>query len=106
GHLVAVDPREITVEHDDVVVVDPELLKCGVTVVGGVHGHGLAAETDRDRVGQNLFVFDHEYAHVGPSTVSTANKRGRCRRIPHPAGSGLLGPGRAFWGPATEVRRR
>ncbi|GAA1452762.1 hypothetical protein GCM10009602_56200 [Nocardiopsis tropica] len=42
------------------------MLQGGVAVVDHVDGHGLAAQPDRDGVGQDSFVFDHEYAHVVP----------------------------------------
>ena len=62
--VVAVDEREVAVEHDHVVVVDPDALQGGGAVVHDVDGHGLPAQSGGHRIGEQLLVLDDEYAHV------------------------------------------
>lgn len=69
--------REVPVEHDHVVVVHSDALQGGRAVVHDVHGHGLPAQSGGHRIGEQLLVFDDEYAHVDFLPLSPSG--GVCR---------------------------
>jgi hypothetical protein len=64
AHIIPGHDRQVAVEDDDVVVVDRQPLERGITVVGDVDGHRVAAQAHRDRVGKQPFVFHHQNAHL------------------------------------------
>ena len=61
--LIAVDARQVTVEHDDVIVVDGRVRERVGTVEGEVDRHALVPQPVGDRGGQALVIFDDEHAH-------------------------------------------
>jgi hypothetical protein len=63
AHLVAVQLRQVAIEHDDVVLVHARLVQRLGAVVGDIHRHGLAAQAAGDRVGEAGFVFGDQYTH-------------------------------------------
>jgi hypothetical protein len=54
---------QVAVEHHHVVPGDQRQFVPDRTVVGDVDGHALAPQAARDRVGEVVLVFDHEYPH-------------------------------------------
>jgi hypothetical protein len=50
--------REVSIEHYHVVGGDRRARECVAAVVGDVDGDPLAAQPRRDRVGQDLVIFD------------------------------------------------
>ena len=63
--LIAVDARQVAVEHDHVVGVDGGVRECVGAVEGEVDGHPLVSQPVCDRACQAPVVFDDEYAHWG-----------------------------------------
>ena len=62
--LVAVHPREVAVEDDDVVVVQDGLVVAAQAVQRHVDGHAAQPQSTGHGAGESLFVFDDEYAHL------------------------------------------
>jgi hypothetical protein len=58
-----VDARQIPIEHDDVIGVNPDPLGRGVAVIGNVDRESLAPQPLRDRVGEYVLVLDHQNPH-------------------------------------------
>jgi D-alanyl-D-alanine carboxypeptidase/D-alanyl-D-alanine-endopeptidase (penicillin-binding protein 4) len=65
--LVAVDTRQVPVQHHDVVPGHQGHLVSRRSVGGDVDGEPLAPQPARDGLGQGLFVLDHEHPHVRTS---------------------------------------
>jgi hypothetical protein len=63
AHVVAVHAGKVTVQHDDVVVVDGGPLEGRVAVEHDVDGHRVAPQPVGDRVGEEALVLNHQYAH-------------------------------------------
>jgi hypothetical protein len=66
--VVARRPRNVPVEHRDVVVVDRERLQCGVAVAGDVGRDRLEAQPVTDPLRQKRFVLDDQHAHTAHGT--------------------------------------
>ena len=62
--LVAVRARDVAVEHDDVVLVDRELLERGVSVARDVGGDRLEAQPVADGFGEVELVLDDQHPHA------------------------------------------
>jgi hypothetical protein len=60
---VAVHPRQVTVEHQHVVVVQVELEGGVHAVIGDVDGHALIAQAFGDIVGQPLDILGDQDPH-------------------------------------------
>ena len=62
--LVAVRAGDVAVEHDDVVLIDRELLERGVAVARDVGGDRLEAQPVADGLGEVELVLDDQHAHA------------------------------------------
>ena len=62
--LVAVQPGEVAVEHDDVIGVLDPVTEPFLPVERDVDRHSLAPQTVRDRHGQVPVVLDDQHAHA------------------------------------------
>ena len=58
------DARQIAVEDDDVVVVQPQIREGGVAAVDGVDGESGPPQPRGDQLGQDLLVLGDQYPHV------------------------------------------
>ncbi len=63
AYVVAVEERQIAIEHDHVVGDDVRAEQRVLAVVGDVDGHALAAQNGRDRRCQSRMILDHEHPH-------------------------------------------
>ena len=61
--VVAVDRRQVAVEHDDVVGEDARLVERGAAVAGDVDRHALAPQAARDGGGDARFVLGDQHTH-------------------------------------------
>ena len=64
AHVVAVQSRQVAVEHEHVVAHHARLDQRVGAVGGQVDRHPLAAQAARDRLGQPLLVLGDQYAHL------------------------------------------
>jgi hypothetical protein len=81
AHLIAVDDRQVAIQHDHVVVVDAEPFQRLVPVIGHVDGQRLAAQPLRDGVREEFLVLDHQDTHFEPAFHS--RRRGVRRALLH-----------------------
>jgi hypothetical protein len=63
AHLVAVQPRQVPVQHDHVVAGEAGLGQGGRAVVDHVHRQAGVAQPLGDPVGQHDVVFGHQHPH-------------------------------------------
>lgn len=62
-HVVAVHPRQVAVQDDDVVVVQPQVGEGGVTAVHRVDGEPGPPQSGGDQLRQDLLVLGDQYPH-------------------------------------------
>ena len=67
AHVVAVEARQVAVEHEHVVADDPRLDQRVGSVRREVDGHPLPPQPARDRIGQPPFVLCDQHAHLRSS---------------------------------------
>ncbi len=76
AHLVSVHPGQVSVEHNDVVVVDQRMFQTTCPIERNVHRHFRAAQADADRVRHLFVVFDDQHPHGRiPSTFQRTARR-------------------------------
>ena len=73
------DAGQVTVQDDDVVLIDQGLLDGGRAVVGHVRSDALVAQAVGDVVGQFGLIFDHEHPHA--AIVHQAGSHGYHKRV-------------------------
>jgi hypothetical protein len=73
---VAMESGEVSVEDDDVVLVQVEFGRGDEAVVGDIDGHGLVPESLGDVVGETSHVFDNENSHPAAPVLDGAVARG------------------------------
>jgi len=67
---IAMQTREVAVQHDDVIAVQVEL-RCRLQpVVGDVNGHPFVVKAIGQRLCERARVLDHEHPHGGASAAS------------------------------------
>ncbi|OKJ22633.1 hypothetical protein AMK21_06200 [Streptomyces sp. CB00316] len=66
------DAREVAVEDDDVVVVQPEVGEGRVPAVDGVDREAGPAQPRRDRFREDLLVLGDQYPHGGVPCLAHA----------------------------------
>ena len=83
---VAMDSRQVAVEHHHVVGVELELGRGLQPVVGGIDGHALVAQALDQHVGQRPGVLHHQDPHAGTpaGTASVASGSVMATRRPPP----------------------
>ena len=57
------DGRQVTIEHDHVVIVDERARQAGLAVQRDIDRHPRLAQAGGDRLGQFLVVLDHKHPH-------------------------------------------
>jgi hypothetical protein len=80
AHLVAVDDRQIPVQHHDVVVVGGDLLQGAGPVPHGVHRHRLAPQPGGDRLGKVLLILHDQHPHALVPLAATGPRPSRTVR--------------------------
>ena len=70
--LVAVDLRQVAVEHDHVVALARHVTESLLAVEGDIDRHPFAAQPDRDRGGELSVILDDEHTHHALLPVSAA----------------------------------
>jgi hypothetical protein len=68
GHLVARGAGDVTVEHRQVIGVQPQHLERRVAVAGDVRGDRLEPQPVADRLRHERFVLHHQHSHPGDPT--------------------------------------
>jgi hypothetical protein len=76
-----VDPGQVPVQYDDVVLIEQGLLEGGRAVVGDVRADALVAQAVGDVVGQFGLILHHEHPHE-PMVHQPASHHCYIRRCP------------------------
>ena len=63
AHLIAMDGRQVAIEHDHVVIVDQRARQARLAVQRDIDRHPRLAQAGGDRLGQFLVVLDHKHPH-------------------------------------------